>query len=107
MRGLIAAAVAVTMLPAAASASDVGDQLAQRLYDGTLAEIGDQAVQSCDEYHADACFALGMLDLVNAYERTAQALYRHGATAPNSPAGASSPMPNSMAMAGELGAVAP
>lgn len=86
MRGFSAAAMAVMLLPATASASDVGDQLAQRLYDGTLADIGDLALQRCDEYNADACFALGMLDLVTAYERTAQALYRHGATAPNSPA---------------------
>lgn len=86
MRGLTAAAMAALLLPAAASATEVGDQLAQRLYDGTLAEIGELALQRCDEYHTDACFALGMLDLVTAYERTAQALYRHGATAPNSPA---------------------
>ncbi|KQX39939.1 hypothetical protein ASD04_04610 [Devosia sp. Root436] len=78
--------MAALLLPGATSATEVGDQLAQRLYDGTLAEIGDLALQRCDEYHTDACFALGMLDLVTAYERTAQALYRHGATAPNSPA---------------------
>ncbi|WP_156461128.1 hypothetical protein [Devosia sp. Root436] len=86
MRGLTVAAMAALLLPGATSATEVGDQLAQRLYDGTLAEIGDLALQRCDEYHTDACFALGMLDLVTAYERTAQALYRHGATAPNSPA---------------------
>jgi hypothetical protein len=78
--------MAALLLPGATSATEVGDQLAQRLYDGTLAVIGDLALQRCDEYHTDACFALGMLDLVTAYERTAQALYRHGATAPNSPA---------------------
>lgn len=98
MRGFAAAAMAVLMLPGAASATEVGDQLAQRLYDGTLAEIGDLALQRCDEFHTDACFALGMLDLVTAYERTARALYRHGATMPNSPA---------MAMLFDMGLDAP
>ena len=86
MRRLTAIAMAAMLVPGAASATEAGDQLAQRLYDGTLAEIGDLTTQLCYEFHGDACFALGMLDLVTAYERTARALYRHGATAPNSPA---------------------
>ncbi|WP_332688934.1 hypothetical protein [Devosia sp.] len=85
MRGLRAVAMAALMLPGTAAATEVGDELAQRLYDGTLAEIGDLALQRCEELHTDACFALGLLDFVTAYERLAQAMYRHGATAPNSP----------------------
>lgn len=86
MRKLRALALAATMLPGMASASEVGEQLAQRLYDGNLAEIGDLALQRCEQLHTDACFALGLLDLVTAYEDLARAMYRHGATSPNSPA---------------------
>lgn len=81
---LAAALAAATILPA--SAATIGEQLPQRLYDGTLRDIGSEAVERCDASEADACFALGMQDLVSAYEQLAQALYRHGATAPNSPA---------------------
>lgn len=86
MRGLRALAVAAVMLPGMASASEVGDALAQRLYDGTLSEIGDLALQRCEQFHSDACFAVGLLDLITAYEQLAQAMHRHGATSPNSPA---------------------
>jgi hypothetical protein len=75
--------LATMALPAAAT--DVGDQLAQRLYDGTLGEIGALAQQRCDEFHTDGCFAMGMLGLVTTYEDLARAMYRHGATTPNSP----------------------
>jgi hypothetical protein len=85
MRGLRALAMAAVMLPGAVAASEVGDELAQRLYDGSLREVGDLALERCDQLHTDACFALGLLDLVTAYEQLAQAMYRHGATSPNSP----------------------
>jgi hypothetical protein len=88
MRGLAATAMAAMVLPGTAFGTEVGDQLAQRLYDGTLAEISELATTRCDEYHADACFALGLFDLVTAVEGVSQALYRHGATRPGTPAAA-------------------
>lgn len=88
MRGLAATALASIMLAGSAWASEVGDQLAQRLYDGTLAEGRDLAIQRCDELHADACFALGLTELIGGVEGLSQALYRHGATAPGMPAAA-------------------
>lgn len=89
MRGLIAAAMAATMLPAAASATEIGDQLAQHLYDGTLAETAEASFSLCnDEGAADACFAAGLIDLVGAVEGLSQALYRHGSTTPGMPAAA-------------------
>lgn len=89
MRGLIAAAMAATMLPAAASASEIGDQLTQHLYDGTLAETTEASFALCnDEGTADACFAAGLIDLIGAVEGLSQALYRHGATTPGTPAAA-------------------
>ena len=81
---LAAALVAATVLPA--SAGKIGEELPLRLYDGTLREIGNEAVAGCDSADAEACFALGMQDLITAYEQIAQAMYRHGATSPNSPA---------------------
>ena len=89
MRGLIAAAMAATMLPAAVSASEIGDQLAQHLYNGTLAETTEASFALCnDEGTADACFAAGLIDLIGAVEGLSQALYRHGATTPGTPAAA-------------------
>ena len=89
MRGLIAAAMAATMLPAAVSASEIGDQLARHLYDGTLAETTEASFALCnDEGTADACFAAGLIDLIGAVEGLSQALYRHGATTPGTPAAA-------------------
>ena len=88
MRGLTGAAMAVLMLPGAALAGEIGDQLAERLYDGTWHEaLGNAAVAGCGEApEAEACFAAGLFHMLTAYEKTAQALYRHGATTPNSPA---------------------
>lgn len=68
-----------------ASAGEIGDQLAERLYDGTAGEIADAAHEACYQSEADACFARGMVDLVGAYETLAQSLYRHGAVSPGSP----------------------
>ncbi len=88
MRDLTAAAMAVLMLPGAAMASEAGDLLAQRLYDGTLAEAREATIVLCDEYNADACFADGMTELIAGVEALSQALYRHGATTPGTPAAA-------------------
>ena len=88
MRVLMAAATAALILPGAAMASDVGDQLAQRLYDGTLAEVREATIDRCIQYNADACFAAGLTELIGGVEALSQALYRHGATTPGTPAAA-------------------
>ncbi|MHA6690090.1 hypothetical protein [Devosia sp. A449] len=85
MRGLRTAAVAALLLPVAAQASESGDQLAQRLYDGTLGEARDTVLRQCGERHSDACFAAGLLSLVDGVEAAAQAFHRHGAATPGMP----------------------
>ncbi|HEV7345807.1 MAG TPA: hypothetical protein VGN60_09290 [Devosia sp.] len=87
MRGLTAAAMAALMLPGSAIGSEIGDTLAQRLYDGTLSEVRAEAIALCPE-HADACFAAGLTDLIGGVEALSQAFYRHGGTAPGTPAAA-------------------
>ena len=88
MRGLTAVATATLMLSGAAMASDVGDELAQRLYDGTLVETREAAINRCAELNSDACFAAGLAELIGGVEALSQALYRHGATTPGTPAAA-------------------
>lgn len=89
MRGLIGVVVAGLMLPGAALAGEAGDQLAQRLYDGTLTEARDATFAECNSSGAaDACFAAGMTELIGAVEGLSQSLYRHGATTPGTPAAA-------------------
>ena len=88
MRVLTVVAMAALMLPGAAMASEAGDLLAQRLYDGTLIEARDANVLLCDQYHSDACFAGGLTELISGVEALSQALYRHGATTPGTPAAA-------------------
>lgn len=88
MRILTVVATATLMLPGAAMASDVGDELPQRLYDGTLVEARQAAIDGCIEYNTDACFAAGLAELIGGVEGLSQALYRHGATTPGTPAAA-------------------
>jgi hypothetical protein len=80
--------MATLMLPGAAMASEAGDMLAQRLYDGTLAEARDATITQCEQLHSDACFAAGLTELIGGMEALSQALYRHGATTPGTPAAA-------------------
>jgi len=83
----IATAILLAMaLPAAAS--EAGDMLAQRLYDGTLAEGYDDTIRLCDEYNSDACFAAGLSELLGGIEALSRAMYRHGATTPSTPVAA-------------------
>jgi hypothetical protein len=82
----MAAAVVAMLGAGAAQAGEIGDQLPQSLYDGTLRDLADPAVTACEAGEGDACFALGLLEITGAYETFAQALYRHGAVTPNSPA---------------------
>lgn len=83
----LATALLVAMaLPAAAT--EAGDGLAQRLYDGSLAGAYDDTIRLCDEYNNDACFAAGLTELIGGVEGLSQALYRHGATTPSTPVAA-------------------
>ena len=81
--GLLAVAL---LTPMVAQAGEIGDQLAQRLYDGSWSEISEEAHERCYQFETDACFARGLFDLIEGYEALSQAMYRHGATQPNSPA---------------------
>ncbi|MBN9334066.1 hypothetical protein [Devosia sp.] len=86
MKIWMAAALAALALPCAAQAGEIGDQLADQLYAGTAASLSERAAALCDQNESDACFGLGLVELVSAYETLSQALYRHGAVTPNSPA---------------------
>ena len=88
MRGLTGVAMAALMLPGAAVASEAGDLLAQRLYDGTLIEARPEAIAACENGETDGCFAVAITDLIIAVETLSQALYRHGATTPGTPVAA-------------------
>ncbi len=92
MRGWIAGTIAMLMLPVAAQGSESGDTLAQRLYDGTLGEAREDILRECAEKHSDACFAAGMMTLVEGVEGLTQAFYRHGAVAPGMPGGTAAAM---------------
>lgn len=83
---IVAAALALSA--PAALASEAGEQLAQRLYDGTLVDARADTERLCVEDNMDACFALGFTELIAGVETLSQALYRHGATTPGTPAAA-------------------
>ncbi|MDB5613511.1 MAG: hypothetical protein JWQ22_1164 [Devosia sp.] len=83
-RWAVATALLV-VLSGPAAASEAGDQLAQRLYDGTLAESYDDVTRLCNEDNNDACFAVGLTELIGGVEGLTQALYRHGATTLSTP----------------------
>lgn len=80
------AALAMVLVPGAAQAGEIGDQLAARLYEGGLPTLVERAASLCEAGESDACFALGLSDIAGAYESLARSLYRHGAVTPNSPA---------------------
>lgn len=82
MRVLTAVAMALLMVPGTAMASEAGDRLAQRLYDGTLERSQAATLKLCEESNADACFAAGLTELIGGVETLTQAFYRHGATVP-------------------------
>lgn len=86
MRNWVLAAGLAVLSSAGVQAGEIGDRLAQSLYDGTQSDLANMAIDACDAGEGDACFAMGLDTLVLAYETFAQGLYRHGATAPNSPA---------------------
>ena len=86
--GVTGAAIAAVMLPALAVASEVGDALPQHLYDGTISQLREAAINRCFEYNPDACFAAGLAELIGGIEGLSRALYRHGAMTPRAPAAA-------------------
>lgn len=88
MRVVLGAAIIAAMAPGAALGSEVGDQLAQSLYDGTVRELAEGALAPCQAGEGDACFVLGLDGIITAYEGLAEGLYRHGAITPNMPAAA-------------------
>lgn len=88
MRRLLWAAIAALILPNAVMASPAGDRLPELLYAGEAQQNRAEFDEQCAMFHMDACFGLGVIDLIGAVEGLSQALYRHGATAPNLPAAA-------------------
>lgn len=88
MRSLFGAALAVIVIPSLAHASPAGEQLPDLLYAGTAGESRALYDEQCAQMHMDACFGLGVIDLVAAVEGLSQGFYRHGATTPGSPAAA-------------------
>ncbi len=80
------ALAAILALPLAAEASEAGDHLPELLYSGKAVAERPYYEDQCLQYHTDACFGLGLIDLIGSYEKLAQSLYRHGVTTPNSPA---------------------
>ena len=88
MHKLLGAAFAALILPCTAWASPAGDQLPELLYSGEAQQSRAYYDEQCAMYFVDACFGLGVIDLIGAVEDLSQALYRHGATTPNVPAAA-------------------
>ena len=88
MRRLIGLVLSILMLPGAAIASEAGDQLAELLYAGTALDQRAYYEEQCAVPHADACFGLGLIDVIGAVEGLSQAFYRHGAVTPRLPAAA-------------------
>jgi hypothetical protein len=76
------------MVPGAVLASPAGSRLPDLLYTGEAVESRSYYDEQCAMFHMDACFGLGLIDLVGAVEELSQALYRHGAVAPRVPAAA-------------------
>lgn len=72
----------------AAQAGEAGDALVEHLYAGTAAEGLADATEACELADQEACFAVGLLTFVRAYEGLAQDFYRYGATTPGTPAAA-------------------
>ncbi len=88
MRSLFGAALAVMVMSSLAEASPAGDQLPELLYAGTAGENRALYDEQCAQMHMDACFGLGVIDLIEAVEGLSRGFYRHGATTPSTPAAA-------------------
>ena len=85
MRIWVAAGLGLALGASAANAGEIGDQLAQSLYERNVHDLATRAVASCDAGEGDACFALGLTAIIDAYETLAAGFYRHGAIVPETP----------------------
>ncbi|WP_131798237.1 hypothetical protein [Devosia elaeis] len=83
MRAFCGLALAGMIMFGPVLASPMGEQLPDLLYAGTAVENREAVLAECDGGAADACFGLGLIDLVTTAEGLSQALYRHGATTPD------------------------
>ncbi len=83
MRVVLGAALGVVMMSGTAMASPLGEQLPDLLYSGEASTQRDNFAEACDAGQADACFGVGLIDVILAAEGLSQALYRHGATTPD------------------------
>jgi hypothetical protein len=77
MRVLRALALAAVLAPGGALASPLGEQLPDLLYAGEATAQRDDFAAECDNGHADACFGVGLIDVILAAEGLSQALYWH------------------------------
>lgn len=88
MRIFVGAALAALMVPGASLAGEAGDRLAALLYAGEAGAERALFDRGCAAGEHDACFGLGLVDLIGTVEGLSQAFYRHGAVAPDNPAAA-------------------
>lgn len=86
MRNLIAACLAMGLMTGTALGGESGDQLAQALYEGKIADLAATASDACDAGEGDACFVIGINEVIDAFETLSAGLYRHGAVVPDSSA---------------------
>jgi hypothetical protein len=84
----IAVAALVSLLVPAAMAGEAGDRLPDLLYAGTAIDERAWFEEHCSSSDTEACFGLGLIDLIGTVEGLSQAFYRHGATTPQMPAAA-------------------
>ncbi len=88
MHRLMIAAALSASLTSFAAAGETGESLAQRLYEGTAPQARQEFADACGRDETDACFGLGLIELIDGVQGLSQALYRHGASAPDVPAAA-------------------
>src|SRR5687768_5924033 len=83
LKRLMAVALAAMVLPLPAFAGAGTDILRDGLYAGEIESTGVKLKPLADAGEADAKFGLGLITFVDAIEGLSQALYRHGAAAPD------------------------
>lgn len=88
MRIVLGALALAGLLPSLALASPAGEQLPDLLYAGEARAQRALLESDCAADHADACFGLGLVDLITSVEDLSRAFYRHGAVSPGLPAAA-------------------
>lgn len=88
MRRLSGTALAALCVPSMALASPAGLRLPDLLYTGKAVENRAYFDEQCALEDFEACFGLGLIDMVEAVETLSRAFYRHGAVTPRVPAAA-------------------